>query len=645
MPQARPTLLGAGVAAVLWGCAGGARVAPVRPADPLDIRIVYPRPAERRWDGTKWLFLPDSTVRIQSRDSAFLLGSVSRGDASLIVNGRPVPLHPGGGWIAWLPLEDDSIARFDLVATAGTELVRATYRVPLAPRYRPPWSGPWIDTMSFTPSGDMWVAPDEGFTLSVRAIPGAAVRLVAPDGRTVEMVPDLRPRPVPAGERAFGTVPRPEPGRPLEDRYVATWIGPFGPDPGPVFGQTSRAGLPDSLWVRVEVVADGDTASARWPLRVGTVDPGRPRVVVVDDDTAATGLTDSLLAGRAVPYGTYHWFFPTGTVAAVSGRLNDQVRLRLSSRSAAWVDAVDVHALPAGTPPPRGGVGSLRVFPGVGAVTLRIPLPARIPFLVDETERTLRLTLYGVAADMDWIQYGEGDPLVRLVTFAQPAADETEITVELSEPVWGYRTRWSGNDLLLQVRRPPLIDPRRPLRGRRIALDPGHPPLGATGPTGVREPDVTLAVALKARDLLEAAGAEVVMLRTADVPVGLAERVVGAERADADVLVSIHANALPDGVNPFVNNGTSVYYFHPRSIELARAIDRALVRQLGFRDLGIGRGDLALARPTWMPAVLAEGLFMMIPEQEAVLASEDGQRRYTRGIVEGIAEFLRTRSR
>ena len=43
-------------------------------------------------------------------------------------------------------------------------------------------------------------------------------------------------------------------------------------------------------------------------------------------------------------------------------------------------------------------------------------------------------------------------------------------------------------------------------------------------------------------------------------------------------------SALPDGVNPFVNNGTSVYYFHPRSAGLARALDRALVAELGIRD-------------------------------------------------------------
>ena len=84
-----------------------------------------------------------------------------------------------------------------------------------------------------------------------------------------------------------------------------------------------------------------------------------------------------------------------------------------------------------------------------------------------------------------------------------------------------------------------------------------------------------------------------------------------------------------------------MYYYHPRSVGLARELSRALVRQLGFRDLGFGRGDLALARPTWMPSALTEGLFMMLPDQEAVLVSDEGQWRYARGVVEGVAAFLR----
>jgi len=114
-----------------------------------------------------------------------------------------------------------------------------------------------------------------------------------------------------------------------------------------------------------------------------------------------------------------------------------------------------------------------------------------------------------------------------------------------------------------------------------------------------------------------------------------------AESSAAEVLVSIHNNAFPDGVNPFENNGTSTYYFHPRSARLAMLVQRSLVAQLGLRDLGVGRGDLALVRPSWMPAILTEGAFLMIPEQENALRTPSFQRRYARGILHGLEQYLR----
>jgi N-acetylmuramoyl-L-alanine amidase len=131
------------------------------------------------------------------------------------------------------------------------------------------------------------------------------------------------------------------------------------------------------------------------------------------------------------------------------------------------------------------------------------------------------------------------------------------------------------------------------------------------------------------------------MTRTEDVPLELSTRVDLAERAGAELLVSIHNNALPDGVNPVVNHGTSVYYNQPRSLQLARTVQAALVRRLGARDLGIGRGDLAMVRTTWMPSVLTEGLFVIVPEQEAALRSPRGQRLYAEAVAEGIRRFLR----
>jgi N-acetylmuramoyl-L-alanine amidase len=451
----------------------------------------------------------------------------------------------------------------------------------------------------------------------------------------VPFVPDTLPEDPAWGIRAFGIDSATYRLAPRADRYVA-WL-PAEPI------------CPDSLVAApcgsLEVAALGDTARAAWPLRLATLDLARPAVVVLDDDTAHTGTTDSLTVGKAVPGGTYQWFFPIGTTATLSGRVNDQVRLALSRTASAWVNAVDVQPLTPGTPPPGGRVGSVRLQPGTKSVTLRVPLPARLPYRVEEDDRSLTLRLYGAASDINWMQYGGTDSLVTRMRYRQETTDEVTITLELSRRVWGYRTRFDGRDLLLEVRRPPEIDPRQPLRGRTIVLDPGHPPQGATGPTGLREPAATLAVANRAKTLLERAGATVLLTRSDSTPLDLYPRTSFAEQRDADVLVSIHANALPDGVNPFVNNGTSVYYFQPRSADLARALNRALVRQLGLRDLGMGRGDYALVRPTWQPAALTEGAFIMMPEQEMLLGSDAGQWRYAQGVVDGITEFLRERAR
>jgi N-acetylmuramoyl-L-alanine amidase len=289
-------------------------------------------------------------------------------------------------------------------------------------------------------------------------------------------------------------------------------------------------------------------------------------------------------------------------------------------------------------------VGSVRLTSLKDRVRMRVPLSHRGPFKVTETDRALTVRLYDARGDVDWIQYGGPDTLVRRVAWAQDNRDEVTLTLELTQELWGYQARWERGDLILEVRRPPALAGGGSLKGRLIAVDPGHPPGGATGPTGLREAEANLAIGLELKRLLEQEGARVLMTRTEDVPLELWPRVDLAERAGAGLLVSIHNNALPDGVNPLANSGASVYYNQPRSVPLAQAVQSALVRRLGVRDLGIGRGDLAMVRTTWMPSVLAEGLFVIVPEQEAALRSPRGQRLYAEAVVEGIRHFLRQRA-
>lgn len=587
---------------------------------PLAITVVYP---------------PADAV-VDARDSSFLFGSVGAGDARLTINDAPVRVWPNGAWLAWLPLPADSVMQFRLVARAATDSAELVYVARRMARFVPPESPVWIDSTSLVPQGRVWLAPGEYLPLAARAAVGAELRLRLADGTVVPLAPDPRPDDVPAGIRAFDRDTMNLKVEPRPDRYSGTLHGVRVGDPGPVLAPATRA--PDASPV-LEAIRGSDTARVRWPLEVGLLDT-LPVVAELGDPS---GPPEAIVVGRAAPRTSYQWFFPAGTRALVSGRRNDEVRLRLSEGVDAWVAAAEVRALAAGAPRPRAVVGSIAITPTAGGerASIRIPLGVRIPFRVDEGDRDLTLTLYGAAGDVSWLRYGAGDSPVRRVTWSQEPGGRAVLSIALAAPVWGYRTRWSGTDLILEVRRPPRVDKGRPLAGRLIVVDPGHPPGGATGPTGLREAEANLAVSLRLRALLEAAGARVVMTRTTDMPVELNARVRLADSLYADLLVSIHDNALPDGVNPFTNNGTSVYYTHPRSLPLARAIQQALVQRFGVRDLGVGRADLALTRATWQPAVLCEGLYVIVPDQEAALRSAAGQEMYARGVYEGVADFLR----
>jgi len=617
---------------------------------PIDLRVVYPAPEDR--------------VRV--RDSSFLFGSVSDRQVRLTINGAPVRVWPNGAWLAWLPFPPDTVIQFRIEARSERDSTVLVYPVRRDPRFVPGVvaSGKaWIDTMSLSPRGQAWVGRGEYVALSARAAEGSKVYVRFPDGSAIQLQPQRQPEEVLPGIRAFEHDTA-KLRTPDEIRFVGLARGrAFGPDPGPIlrgpspafFRALFRAVLycvtggpcptpyndllsPDTGWAVVQAELAGDTVSARWPLQVAMLDT-LPLVTEFDDDTTGNGRTDSLTPGRAVPGGPYEWFFPTGTRASVTGRVNDDVRIRLSPEADAWVPAADARPLPAGIPVPHAVVGSVMVTGRPDRVVLRLPLTQRVPFQIGEEEKSLTLRFYSAVGDVDWIRY-PSDTLIQRLSWSQSGRDELTFKVDLSQPVWGYRTRWDRNDLLLEIRRPPRISANDPLRGRRIAIDPGHPPLGATGPTGLREADANLAVALALRSLLQKAGAKVFMTRIADTAVDLWSRVALADSSGAELLVSIHNNALPDGVNPFTNSGTSVFYNQPRSLPLAAELQKSLVRRLRLPDLGISRADLALVRPTWMPSALTEGMFVILPDQEARLRSPAGQRLYARGVAEGIRNFL-----
>ncbi|HEY4733505.1 MAG TPA: N-acetylmuramoyl-L-alanine amidase, partial [Gemmatimonadaceae bacterium] len=368
--------------------------------------------------------------------------------------------------------------------------------------------------------------------------------------------------------------------------------------------------------------------------------------------------TDRVTIARPAPGNgqEYKWFLFPGTVVKATGSQkasgDEFVRIQLDSNQVAWVlrselqpqhiSAASATGFVGDSVAPVRQVGAVRLVPAPEWIDVEIPLTGPPPpYLVEETDRTISLLLYGVSGAPVISMMAEPRDTYFNSISSTPEANRVRYSINLNRAPYGYLALWQNGKLTFRVRRPPRIaDPASPLRGLTITVDPGHPPAGATGPTGLYEADGVLEVGFKVRDMLVQRGANVVMTRTTSDAVDLGLRPIIARRANAHAFVSIHLNAFPDGVNPFVNNGSLTLYFWPHSIPLGMATQPALLAELGLRDNGTKFQNLAVARGTWMPSILTEGAFVIMPDQEAALRTPTYQAAYATAVVRGLETYF-----
>ncbi len=596
----------------------------------LDVRVVSP-----------------SANQVVPRDSTFVFGSVGSGAATLIVNGASVPVAANGAFLAYLPTPPASAPRYELVVSRGAERVRRTVAVRVAGRRDGVAGALAVDSASVFPDARTRLPADEAVRVAVRASRGARVWLELPPADASNASPAIRADSAAddSAPPARASVPRVT-RLPLVDAVAARGDASGGGDALALWTTDVRAGRLAAAGRAARLVAARGPDTVRLPLaRVELLDAAGSRSYVQLGRAPARPDTDRVVIGRPTPDGTYRYFFLPGTVLERTAVVGGMARVRLDGQLQAWVDADAAVPLPEGYAPARRVVGAARVVPSRDWVDIVLPTGDRPAYEVFERGRDLDLVLHGVTLSPDIFRI-EGtavDSLIRQIVWEQEADDRVRLTARLSRDPYGYLVLWdpARNALVLRVRRPPTIDPTRPLAGLTIVVDPGHPPGGATGPTGLWEPVAVLPVGERVGELLRARGATVLLTRTTADPVGLAERPIVARRANAHAFVSVHLNALPDGINPFVANGSSTLFFHQHAEPLARAVQSQLVRRLGLRDLGIHYQNLAVARPPWVPEVLTEGLFLMLPEQEAAMRTVEGRERYARAIVDGLEEYFR----
>ncbi len=173
-------------------------------------------------------------------------------------------------------------------------------------------------------------------------------------------------------------------------------------------------------------------------------------------------------------------------------------------------------------------------------------------------------------------------------------------------------------------------------------LDPGHGggDPGAIGVGGLREKDVNLDIARRVQQILNDRGINAVIARADDREIDLQPRVDVAERANADVFVSIHANSISLS-RPDVN-GLETYYYSS-GLRLAQTIHNSLLQRTNLDDRGVRRARFYVLVNTSMPAVLVETGFVTGSEDAARFRDPQAVGGIAEGIANGILQYLNVR--
>ncbi len=175
-----------------------------------------------------------------------------------------------------------------------------------------------------------------------------------------------------------------------------------------------------------------------------------------------------------------------------------------------------------------------------------------------------------------------------------------------------------------------------------VVIDPGHggPDPGAIGIGGLREADVVLDVSKRVKNLLSEKGVNVKMTRNKEVDLDLPPRVSIANRTNADVFVSIHANASR-GKKRDINGLETFYYSGWRGRLLAKKIQRQILKvSPGSPDRGVRQGRFFVIKNTRMPAVLVEIGFLTGRLDARRLEKSIHRKRIAYAITKGILEYL-----
>jgi len=250
-------------------------------------------------------------------------------------------------------------------------------------------------------------------------------------------------------------------------------------------------------------------------------------------------------------------------------------------------------------------------------------LTGMAPWAIEENGKTLDIFLFNIVNAQNNKSYIIKVPLENLLE---------------GKSLVGYKAYYSNNNFIVKIRRPLVIDDKKPLKGIKIAIDAGHggSEIGAIGCLGDYEKDITIKYAKDLADSLKERGAKIVMTRNGDEFVGLNERVEKTNSENAVIFISLHGNALPDDKDPMSASGSEIYYYYPQAKSLASSIMESMTGIAGVKNHGIIQQSFAVVRNTEALSILIEVGYLINPSDNAKILDD----AFRKDIVEAIAVGL-----
>ncbi len=337
-----------------------------------------------------------------------------------------------------------------------------------------------------------------------------------------------------------------------------------------------------------------------------------------------------------------------GIILKSNGKIGENYRIRLDKIENGIIHQDNVEELPSETVQPPYYITNMSCAPSRGGDVVNIPYLEPIPYMVypDPDQDRIIITMYGAKTSSTWITHHKGRKIVDKLTWKQTTPETFEVYVNLNTAkIWGYTVRRVGKRLQLYIKYPPEynVQNRKPLTGLKIAIEAGHggESTGAMGLSGLLEKDINLDLSLKLGNICKAMGAEIVQVRDSDKTMSLIEKRDIAQSSNADLLVSIHANAASTSRGYLRVPGTSTYYNNPFWAPFAADVYERLLELKLSRFGVIGSFNYTVIRQSDMPSILVEQAFMTHAKDEEKMADPQFRQDMAQKIFKGIVDYLR----